>query len=320
PLPRPRHALQVPRRLLPDARGDRGGTHALPAPRARSGPDSPGRAARRSVGPRRVQPRRAAHRPRGQVQPARDHGDGAPRPRHRRPRDVHRGAHGRSRPRPPPRSGERDPGGGHRADAHDGDRRDGGRALRGGGRHRGSGGRRRRAARAPDREVPRPRGPGPRPGRGGGAARFLRADVSRSADVRAMIDEATSGFGGLDILVNNAGFSHRMMPLWELPEEDYERVFATNVRGVYLGCKYAVPVLKERGGGVIVNTASIGAVAPRPGVTAYNATKGAVITLTRGLAVEVAPFRIRVNAVNPVAAETGFMKTATGLDRLPDEL
>src|SRR5213594_2813343 len=112
----------------------------------------------------------------------------------------------------------------------------------------------------------------------GGAARFLRADVSRSADVRAMIDEARSGFGGLDILVNNAGFSHRLMPLWELPEEDYERVFATNVRGVYLGCKYAVPVLKERGGGVIVN------------------------------------------AVNPVAAETGFMKTATGLDKLPDEL
>ena len=154
----------------------------------------------------------------------------------------------------------------------------------------------------------------------GGAARFVRADVSRSSDVQAMIAEATCGFGGLDVLVNNAGFSHRMVPLWELPEEEYERVFATNVRGVYLGCKYAVPVLKERGGGVIVNTASIGAVAPRPGVTAYNATKGAVITLTRGLAVEVAPFHIRVNAVNPVAAETGFMKTATGLDKLPDEL
>src|SRR5947199_8818386 len=156
--------------------------------------------------------------------------------------------------------------------------------------------------------------------REGGAARFFRADVSRSADVKAMIDDAVSGFDGFDVLVNNAGFSHRITPLWELAEEEYERVFATNVRGVYLGCKYAVPVLKERGGGVIVNTASIGAVAPRPGVTAYNATKGAVITLTRGLAVEVAPFRIRVNAVNPVAAETGFMKTATGLDRLPDEL
>src|SRR5256885_167604 len=154
----------------------------------------------------------------------------------------------------------------------------------------------------------------------GSKARFVRADVSRSADVKAMIDTAVSAFGGLDVLVNNAGFSHRMMPLWELPEEEYERVFATNVRGVYLGCKFAVPVMKERGGGVIVNTASIGAVAPRPGVTAYNATKGAVITLTRGLAVEVALFRIRVNAVNPVAAETGFMKTATGLDKLPDEL
>jgi len=153
----------------------------------------------------------------------------------------------------------------------------------------------------------------------GGTARFVRTDVSRSADVKAMIDEACSAFGGLDVLVNNAGFSHRTMPLWELPEEEYERVFATNVRGVYLGCKYAVPVMKQRGGGVIVNTASIGAVAPRPGITAYNATKGAVITMTRGLAVEVAPFKIRVNAVNPVAAETGFMKGAVGVEKLPEE-
>jgi len=154
----------------------------------------------------------------------------------------------------------------------------------------------------------------------GAAARFVRADVSRAADVKAMIDAAVSAFGGLDVLVNNAGFSHRMMPLWELPEEEYERVFATNVRGVYLGCKFDVPVMKERGGGVIVNTASIGAVAPRPGITAYNATKGAVVTMTRGLAVEVAPFKIRVNAVNPVAAETGFVKTAVGVDRFPDEV
>ena len=153
----------------------------------------------------------------------------------------------------------------------------------------------------------------------GGTARFVRTDVSRAADVKAMVDEALSAFGGLDVLVNNAGFSHRTMPLWELPEEEYERVFATNVRGVYLGCKYAVPVMKQRGGGVIVNTASIGAVAPRPGITAYNATKGAVITMTRGLALEVAPFKIRVNAVNPVAAETGFMKGAVGVEKLPEE-
>ena len=153
----------------------------------------------------------------------------------------------------------------------------------------------------------------------GGRAVFTRTDVSSATDVKGMIDTAVTQFGGLDILVNNAGFSHRMMPLWELPEEEYERVFATNVRGVFLGCKYAVPVMQGRGGGVIINTASIGAVAPRPWVTAYNSTKGAVVVMTRGLAVEVAPFRIRVNAVNPVAAETGFMKGAIGLEKLPDE-
>ena len=155
---------------------------------------------------------------------------------------------------------------------------------------------------------------------GGGAARFVRTDVSRATEVKALIDAALSAFGRLDVLVNNAGFSHRMTPLWELAEEEYERVFATNVKGVYLGCKYAVPVMRERGGGVIINTASIGAVAPRPGLTAYNATKGAVMTLTRGLAGEVAQFKIRVNAVNPVAAETGFVKGALGLERFPDAL
>ena len=108
----------------------------------------------------------------------------------------------------------------------------------------------------------------------GGQAVFVRTDVSKAAEVKAMIDAAVAQYGGLDILVNNAGFSHHMMPLWELPEDEYDRVFSVNTKGVYLGAKYAVPVLRERGGGVIVNTASIGAVAPRPGVTAYNATKG----------------------------------------------
>ena len=154
----------------------------------------------------------------------------------------------------------------------------------------------------------------------GGQAVFVRTDVSKAAEVQAMIAAAVTQFGGLDILVNNAGFSHHMMPLWELPEEEYDRVFSVNTKGVYLGAKYAVPVLRERGGGVIVNTASIGAVAPRPGVTAYNATKGAVVTMTRGLAAEVAPFRIRVNAVNPVAADTQFVKGALGMDSMPEPI
>ena len=154
----------------------------------------------------------------------------------------------------------------------------------------------------------------------GGQALFVRVDVSKAADVKAMVDTAVSKLGGLDVLVNNAGLSHPMMPLWDLPEEDYDRVFSINTKGVFLGCKYAVPVMRERGGGVIVNTASIGAVSPRPGVTPYNASKGAVVTMTRGLAVEVAPLKIRVNAVNPVASETGFIKTAIGLDTLTDDM
>ena len=154
----------------------------------------------------------------------------------------------------------------------------------------------------------------------GGAALFARADVSQADQVKAMIDTAVAEYGGLDILVNNAGFSHRMMPLWDLPEEDYDRVFAVNTKGVYLGAKYAVPALQKRGGGVIVNTASIGAVAPRPGVTAYNATKGAVVTMTRGLAMEVAPYKIRVNAVNPVASDTAFFKGALGVDAVPEPI
>jgi len=154
----------------------------------------------------------------------------------------------------------------------------------------------------------------------GGQALFARVDVSQSTEVKAMIDTAVAKLGGLDVLVNNAGFSHPMAALWDVPDEDYDRVFAVNAKGVFLGCKYAVPVMKERGGGAIVNTASIGAVAPRPGFTPYNATKGAVITMTRGLAVEVAPLKIRVNAVNPVAAETRFIKNAIGLDHLSDDL
>jgi 3-oxoacyl-[acyl-carrier protein] reductase len=157
-------------------------------------------------------------------------------------------------------------------------------------------------------------------GDAGGAAIFVRADVSQADEVKAMIDAAVQQYGGLDILVNNAGFSHHMMPLWDLPEEEYDRVFAVNTKGVYLGAKYGVPALRKRGGGVIVNTASIGAVTPRPGVTAYNATKGAVVTMTRGLAMEVAPYRIRVNAVNPVASETGFFKGALGVDTVPDPI
>ena len=153
----------------------------------------------------------------------------------------------------------------------------------------------------------------------GGRAVARRTDVSQADAVAAMVAEARALSGRLDVLVNNAGFSHLSGPVWELEETDFDRVFATNVKGVWLGVKYATPVMIEQGGGVILNTASIGAVAPRPGVTVYNSTKGAVMTMTRGLAVELARYRIRVNALNPVAADTGFMRGALGVDELPEE-
>ena len=152
----------------------------------------------------------------------------------------------------------------------------------------------------------------------GGRSVFAAVDVSQSADVKRMFETAVEAFEGVDIIVNNAGYSHRMTPMVDLPEEEYDRVFATNTKSVYLSVVHGVPLLRERGGGVIVNTASIGAVRPRPNVTAYNATKGAVITMTRGLAVELAPDKIRVNAVNPLASETGFVRGALGLEKFPD--
>jgi len=147
---------------------------------------------------------------------------------------------------------------------------------------------------------------------------FETVDVSRGKDLRRLMDHTCGAFGGLDILVNNAGYSHRAKPLWKLTEDEYDRVFEVNVKSVYLGAVHGVPRLMERGGGVIVNTASIGAVRPRALLTAYNATKGAVVTMTRGLATELGRHRIRVNAVNPVAADTDFMKGPSGGRRLDD--
>jgi len=154
----------------------------------------------------------------------------------------------------------------------------------------------------------------------GGSAVALEVDVSREDQVSAMVEQASSSFGGVDVLVNNAGYSHYNRLLWKISVEEFDDVYAVNVRGVFLGCKHVIPLMIEAGGGAIVNIASIGAIAPRPGVTPYNATKGAVLTLSKGLALEVARHNIRVNAVNPVASATGFMKGATGQEELSDEM
>ncbi len=146
----------------------------------------------------------------------------------------------------------------------------------------------------------------------GGA--FVRADVSVGSDVAGLVEAARERFGGLDVMVNNAGFSHRNRPMLEVDEETFDRVFAVNVKSIFHSAHAAVPVMRERGGGVILNVASTAGVRPRPGLTWYNGSKGAAITLTRSMAVELAPERIRVCALNPVAGETPMLATFLGED------
>jgi len=152
----------------------------------------------------------------------------------------------------------------------------------------------------------------------GPAARALRVDVSVAADVRTMMEAAELHFGRLDILVNNAGIGHRPQPLEELPEDQFERLFAVNMKAIYLAMREAVPRFKAQnhgqGGGVVLNMASTAGVSPRPRLAWYNASKGWVITATRASAVELAPFGIRVNALNPVAGETPLLATFMGED------
>jgi 3-oxoacyl-[acyl-carrier protein] reductase len=145
-------------------------------------------------------------------------------------------------------------------------------------------------------------------------ARWLRADVTDAADVRAMLDAAQSAFGGLHILVNNAGVGHLPQALEGLPEDEFDRIVAVNMKAIYLAAKEIVPRFKAQGGGVILNIASTAGVSPRPRLAWYNASKGWVITATRAMAVELAPFGIRVNALNPVAGETPLLKTFLGED------
>jgi 3-oxoacyl-[acyl-carrier protein] reductase len=142
----------------------------------------------------------------------------------------------------------------------------------------------------------------------------LEVNVANDASVKAMTDEAMKAFGRIDILVNNAGIGHLPQPMEALSEDEFDRVFAVNAKSVYLTARHIVPLMKAAGGGAILNVASTGGVSPRPRLTWYNASKGWMITATRGMAVELAPSKIRVNAINPVAGETPLLKTFMGED------
>jgi 3-oxoacyl-[acyl-carrier protein] reductase len=148
----------------------------------------------------------------------------------------------------------------------------------------------------------------------GGEAVACHTDVSKNDDVAKMAKTALDHFGKIDILVNNAGTTHKNRPMLEVDEATFDLIYAVNVKSIFLSAKNIVPVFERQGFGCIVNVASTAGVRPRPGLTWYNGSKGAVITLTKSMAVELAPLKIRVNAVNPVMGETGMLA-----DFLPGE-
>ncbi len=142
----------------------------------------------------------------------------------------------------------------------------------------------------------------------------VKADVTSDADTGRMVAAATERFGRLDILVNNAGVSHWNQKLTEVSEADFDRVYAVNVKALYWAARHAVPVMAAQGGGVILNTASTAGLRPRPGLCWYNGSKGACILITKSMAVELAPQKIRVNALCPVAGETPLLAHFIGGD------
>src|ERR1700728_3876783 len=148
----------------------------------------------------------------------------------------------------------------------------------------------------------------------GPSAMALKGDVSNRADVERAARAAIDALGRIDIVVNNAGTTHRNKPLMEVTDAEFDRVFAVNVKSILLTAQAFVPHMRAHGGGVFINVGSTAALRPRPGLTVYNASKGAVHVMTKSLAVELAPDKIRVCALAPVAGETPLLAMFMGED------
>ena len=148
----------------------------------------------------------------------------------------------------------------------------------------------------------------------GDTVQTIQTNVARDADVAAMVQSTIDAFGQIDILINNAGVTHLPAPMEEVTEDDFDKVFAVNCKSVYLTAKYIVPLMKAQGAGAILNVASTAGVSPRPRLNWYNASKGWMNNATKGMAVELAPAGVRVNALNPVAGDTPLLKSFMGED------
>jgi 3-oxoacyl-[acyl-carrier protein] reductase len=148
----------------------------------------------------------------------------------------------------------------------------------------------------------------------GASAMALTGDVSNRSDVERVARAAIDALGRVDIVVNNAGTTHRNKPLMEVEEAEFDRIFAVNVKSIFLTAQAFIPHMRAHGGGVFINIGSTAGLRPRPGLTVYNASKGAVHAMTKSMAVELAPDKIRVCALAPVAGETPLLAMFMGED------
>ncbi len=146
----------------------------------------------------------------------------------------------------------------------------------------------------------------------------LAADVTSRAEMDAAVQKMIDCFGVPNVFVNNAGWTHRNKPMLDVTEDEFDKVYAINVKAIYHATNIIVPMMREIGGGSIVNIGSVAGIRPRPGLTWYNSTKGAVNILSQSMAVELASDNIRVNAICPVMGETGLLEEFMGVPDTPE--
>lgn len=158
----------------------------------------------------------------------------------------------------------------------------------------------------------------------GGEGIFVKADVSKEADVENYVKMAVEAYGRIDVLFNNAGVIQMFAPFTSVNSDEYERIMSVNVKSVFLGMKYALPIMEKQGKGAIINTASSAGIRPEHSIAVYSASKHAVIGLTKGAAIEYAKKGIRINAVCPGGIETAIFKTVAdtfaGGGYVPEEI
>ena len=153
----------------------------------------------------------------------------------------------------------------------------------------------------------------------GANAKAVATDVANGASVQAMVQACVDSFGVPDIVINNAGTTHRNQPMLQVDEQTFDRVFNVNVKSIYHMAHAVVPVMRARGkGGLIINVGSTAGIRPRPGLCWYNSSKGAVNLLSKAMAVELAPDKIRVNALCPVMGATALLEDFMGMPDTPE--